>query len=145
MIPVIAMAISVAVFSASSPGTGQTQNLSTRYGLRPPFYLQLDEDVLDMRLHRLGTDGQILGNFLVGQALGNQSEYVALPRAQLLGNRRPRGLPRLAFITQLPGCAQVGNIRHEFARAAGSLRLALKGRKQRSNFFPLIQNGMIYA
>ena len=33
-------------FSPSSPSTGQTQNLSTRYGLRPPFYLQLDEDLL---------------------------------------------------------------------------------------------------
>jgi hypothetical protein len=40
-----------------SMNAGQTQNLSTRYSLRPLFNVQLDEDVLYVRLHRFRSDG----------------------------------------------------------------------------------------
>jgi hypothetical protein len=39
-----------------SMNAGQTQNLSTRYSLRPRFNIQLDEDVLYVRLHRFRSD-----------------------------------------------------------------------------------------
>ena len=40
-----------------SMNAGQTQNLSSRYRLRPPFNIQLDEDILYIRLHRFRSDG----------------------------------------------------------------------------------------
>src|SRR5579859_3132915 len=95
------MAAKAALLSMSA---GQTQDLSARYSLRTPFDIQLDEDVLYVRLHSLGTDGEVPGNFLVGQTFGDQSEYVAFARAQRLGNCRRRDLLRPGFITRCPGC-----------------------------------------
>jgi hypothetical protein len=60
------------------------QNLEFVHEIWPTsaFLPQLDEDVLYMRLHRFKSDGQIPGNFVVGQTLSNQSEDVAFARAQ---------------------------------------------------------------
>ena len=60
----------------------QTQHLRPRYSLRPLLHIQLAEDVLHVRLHRLRSDGEVPGNLLVGQPLGDQLEYVAFPRTQ---------------------------------------------------------------
>jgi hypothetical protein len=63
-------------------GASQAQHLRPRHGLRPLLHIQLGEDVLHVRLHRLRGDGEVPGNLLVGQPLGDQLEYVAFPRTQ---------------------------------------------------------------
>ena len=60
----------------------KAQALGTSHRLRSLFSAELREDVLDMRFHSLGSDGEIAGDFLVGKAFGNKVENGTFARAE---------------------------------------------------------------
>src|ERR1700722_18265284 len=81
----------------------QTQDLRARHGLCALFNIKLGEDVLHVRLHRFGSDGEVPGNLLVGESLGNHLEYIAFACTQWLrncsGRYGSRGLLWIRLIT----------------------------------------------
>jgi len=63
--------------------------LGASHRLRSLFSAELCEDVLDVRFHGLGSDGEVPCDFLVGKSLGNKLENGTFTRAER-GRRRRR-------------------------------------------------------
>src|SRR6202161_1301593 len=61
------------------------QTLSASDGLCALFGAELDEDMLDVSFHCLGRDGEVAGNLLVGQALGDHLENRTFARTEGVG------------------------------------------------------------
>src|SRR4051812_14515803 len=65
-----------------SCGRDESKTLRARNGLRPLLDIELSEDVLDVRFDGLGRDEKSSCDFLVGSALGDQIEDIALAGAE---------------------------------------------------------------
>ena len=78
--------------------------LCLEHGLRPVKHTKLFEDLVDMNLHRLLTDAQVVGNDFVGMTLRHQIKNFQLPWRQsvLFGVFNIRGGGRI------PNPPQVG-------------------------------------
>jgi len=64
----------------------QAEALGARHRLRTPLHGELRKNVLDVRLHRLGRNAEVTGDFLIGVALAYKFENDMLACTQRFGS-----------------------------------------------------------
>ena len=80
----------VKITNHSSASTSQTHTLRTRHGLCSLFDIELDEDVLHVRLDRFGSDRQLARHGLIGKPFGDQPQDFVFPRRESVRTGRIR-------------------------------------------------------
>ena len=101
----------------------EAKTLRARNGLSSPLDVELNEDMLDVRFDGLGCNGKNSRDFLVGSAVSDQIEDVALADAEGLCNCRSRTLLDLRLIARAKTLDEAIEVRHKICRISGTPRV----------------------